>query len=194
MEKSGITEPTSPTLPADLGYVLSCAIEIAAKAHALQKDKEGKPYILHPLRVMMAVESLEDKIVAVLHDVIEDTSITASDLLIAGIPTHLVTDVEMVSRAKDSESHWDFIKRIVAVGSDRALRVKVADVIDNSDVRRTEFLDEKDCSMANRCVKTYRMLKDEQRRRDLVFPPGTRASGFQIGFSIAPAKVIKGDQ
>ncbi len=52
------------------------ALQIAAQAHEGQKDKDGQPYILHPLRVMNAVEDKTAKIVAVLHDVIEDTSVT----------------------------------------------------------------------------------------------------------------------
>jgi GTP diphosphokinase / guanosine-3',5'-bis(diphosphate) 3'-diphosphatase len=56
------------------------ALQIAAKAHEPQVDKHGQPYILHPLRVMSAVEGEEARIVAILHDVIEDTSVTADDL------------------------------------------------------------------------------------------------------------------
>jgi hypothetical protein len=56
------------------------AIEIAAKAHAGVKDKQGQPYLLHPLRVMMGVEGEEAQIVAVLHDVVEDTPISLDDI------------------------------------------------------------------------------------------------------------------
>ena len=56
------------------------AIEIAAKAHAGVKDKQGKPYILHPIRVMMGVENEATQIVAILHDVVEDTSVSMDDI------------------------------------------------------------------------------------------------------------------
>nr|WP_200931688.1 HD domain-containing protein [Paenibacillus sp. Leaf72] len=56
------------------------AIEIAAKAHEQQKDKAGHPYILHPLRVMLSLNTEEERIVGVLHDVLEDSRITADDL------------------------------------------------------------------------------------------------------------------
>ena len=55
---------------------LERAIAIAATAHAGQKDKGGHPYILHPLRVMLALQKEDERIVAVLHDVVEDTKIT----------------------------------------------------------------------------------------------------------------------
>lgn len=149
----------------DINSVLAKAIVIASKAHEGQRDKEGYPYILHPLRVMQSLQSFEDKVVAVLHDVIEDTPVTATDLEMNGIPQELVDDVVMVSRLSHTESHWQFIERICKHGSDRALRVKIADVVDNSDVRRTAMLDEKDTTMGNRCIKTFRLLDAESRRR-----------------------------
>jgi guanosine-3',5'-bis(diphosphate) 3'-pyrophosphohydrolase len=66
------------------------ALQIAAKAHEGQKDKSGLPYILHPLRVMMRVEGEEAQIVAVLQDVIEDTSVSAADLRQAGFSEQVV--------------------------------------------------------------------------------------------------------
>ena len=62
-------------------YFLEVAILIAVKAHMGQVDKAGKSYILHPLRVMQNVESIDAKIVAVLHDVLEDTDITLEILM-----------------------------------------------------------------------------------------------------------------
>src|SRR4051812_44801555 len=67
-----VQEPILPTIDK--------ALLIAAKAHEGQKDKDGQPYILHPLRVMNSVEGEEAKIVAVLHDVIEDSAVTEEDL------------------------------------------------------------------------------------------------------------------
>lgn len=69
----------------DLIDLLDNAILIATTAHLHQKDKAGMPYILHPLRVMFAVNTLEQKIAAILHDIIEDTHITLMDLENAGL-------------------------------------------------------------------------------------------------------------
>ena len=60
---------------------LSRAIVFAANYHAGQKDKGGEPYILHSLRVMMKMETEEEKVVAVLHDVLEDTEATEEEIL-----------------------------------------------------------------------------------------------------------------
>ncbi len=62
------------------------AIEIAARAHAGQRDKAGAPYIFHPLRLMLAVRGDEVRMAAVLHDVVEDTPLTFEDLLSEGFP------------------------------------------------------------------------------------------------------------
>ena len=69
---------------------LDLAIHIASKAHLGQVDKAGAPYILHPLRVMMKVSPDEHRIVAVLHDVVEDTSLTLDDLAHAGFSEEVV--------------------------------------------------------------------------------------------------------
>src|SRR5205823_8876269 len=89
------------------------ALQIAAQAHEGQKDKEGLPYILHPLRAMLRVQGEEAQIVAVLHDVIEDTSVTADDLLRAGFGEEVVAAVLCVTHRKD-ESYADYVVRCKA--------------------------------------------------------------------------------
>src|SRR5438874_7380825 len=86
------------------------ALQIAAQAHAGQRDKGGLPYILHPLRVMMAVEGEEGQIVAVLHDVLEDTAVTAEDLRQAGFSERVIATVLCVTRPK-GESYADDVVR-----------------------------------------------------------------------------------
>lgn len=73
--------PRSPDMT-----LLEKAIEIALKAHAGQKDKAGEPYILHPLRVMGMMSTVHERVVAVLHDVLEDTGIAWGDLFDEGVP------------------------------------------------------------------------------------------------------------
>ena len=63
---------------------LERALEIAAAAHAGQQDKAGQPYILHPIRVMLTVQTSDERIAAVLHDTVEDTAITFEDFVDAG--------------------------------------------------------------------------------------------------------------
>ena len=117
------------------------AIMIASIAHSGQKDKAGKPYILHPLRVMFSVETEEQKIVAVLHDVIEDTYIQAQHLREHGFSEDIINAIESVTK-KEGESRMDAAKRtkLNIIGT----VVKLADLKDNMDLSRIAIPTEKD--------------------------------------------------
>lgn len=112
---------------------LERAIAVATKAHEGQFDKGGVAYILHPLRVMARVTTPEQRIVAVLHDVLEDTPVTLSDLAREGFPLKILAAVLALSR-RDGESYEAFVMRL---GVDPLARqVKLADLADNSDLSR----------------------------------------------------------
>lgn len=124
--------PSIPELSTRRGVtereLLNFAIIVATSAHAEQVDAHNEPYIFHPLRVMGKVPSLELKIVAVLHDVLEDTSLTAADLLEAGLPHYIVDSVVAMSKMKDE----DYASYLVRLAKDPlALEVKLADIDDN---------------------------------------------------------------
>lgn len=122
---------------------LSRAIEIAVMAHAGQTDKAGAPYILHPLRVMLALQSEEDRIVGVLHDVIEDCPDWTPDRLRAeGFSDAVMTALAHVTKLAENEDYPLFIAR--AAQDPIARRVKRADLLDNLDVRRLTSVSEKD--------------------------------------------------
>lgn len=112
---------------------LEKAIEIAASAHAGQTDKAGQPYILHPLRVMLAVEGLEERMAAVLHDTVEDTDMTLDDLRRAGFSEDVVLAVDALTK-RDGETRIEAAHRAVVNPIARA--VKLADVADNMDLSR----------------------------------------------------------
>ena len=99
---------------------LDDAILIAAQAHRGQKDKAGAPYILHPLRLMLRVQSDDERMAAVLHDVIEDASYTLADLQQAGFPANVLAAVECLTR-KDEESYEGFVERVRLNTQARAL-------------------------------------------------------------------------
>jgi len=120
---------------------LEQAISIASLAHAGQSDKGGEPYILHPLRVMMKLKDEKQRIVAVLHDVIEDTDITHQDLLNQGLDSELANVILILTRRKD-ENYDEYINRICY--DELAMRVKLADLNDNMDMSRIDILTEKD--------------------------------------------------
>jgi len=108
---------------------LERAIALAASAHSGQRDKAGKPYIFHPIRLMLAVESLEEQLAAILHDVVEDTSVTLGDLRAEGFPDSVIVAVEALTK-RSGESRIDAAAR--AAANPIARRVKLADVRDNN--------------------------------------------------------------
>ena len=137
------------------------ALQIAARAHEGQKDKGGQPYILHPLRAMMSVQGEEAQIVAVLHDVIEDTSVTADDLRQAEFSEKVVAAVLLVTHNK-GEPYAEYVIR--CKGNDIARRVKLADLEDNSRPDRTILRPERlerDLARIRRYVLSYKFLTDQ---------------------------------
>lgn len=121
---------------------LKRAIQIAAEAHAGQVDKGGKPYILHPLRVMLAMTTDEERIVAVLHDALEDGPWPIEIALKHAqfSPAVMVALDALTKRPK--EAYADFIARVKL--NPLATRVKLADMRDNSDLSRIPNPTEKD--------------------------------------------------
>src|SRR5215217_9307971 len=109
------------------------AIKLALEKHHGQTDKAGEPYILHPLRVMAQMQTEVEQIVAVLHDVVEDSDVTLDDLRRMGYSEEIVTAIDHLSR-RDGESYDNFIQRIKP--NPLALRVKLGDLRDNMDLRR----------------------------------------------------------
>jgi (p)ppGpp synthase/HD superfamily hydrolase len=120
---------------------LERAIAIAAKAHEGQVDKAGAPYILHPLRVMFRVAATEERIAAVLHDVIEDTDITLEMLKAEGFPGTVLRAIDSLTR-RPGENYEAFVARAAADPIGRA--VKLADLEDNSDLSRISAPTKKD--------------------------------------------------
>jgi len=112
---------------------LERAIAIAATAHAGQVDKGGAPYILHPLKVMLRMSSLEERIVAVLHDVVEDCGISLEDLRKEGFSEAVLSAIESVTKVP-GESYEDFVERAAQNPIGRV--VKLADLEENSDLSR----------------------------------------------------------
>jgi (p)ppGpp synthase/HD superfamily hydrolase len=112
---------------------LERAIEIAATAHAGQLDKAGRPYILHPIRVMMSVSTSEERMAAILHDTVEDTNVSFDDLISHGFSDAVVSAVKALTKT-DGESRLTAARR--AVQNPIARIVKLADIADNMDLSR----------------------------------------------------------
>ena len=131
------------------------AIRIAVEARRGQKDRAGAPFVLHPLRMMFRMQTDAERMAAVLHDVVEDSEWTLDDLRARGFSDEVVEAVDALSR-REGESYEDFVER--AARHPVARRVKIADLEDNMDVRRTGTVTEKDTERLTRYHRAWRRL------------------------------------
>lgn len=138
---------------------LEKAIAIALKAHEGILDKSGKPYILHPLRLMMQMESEEARITAVLHDVVEDSTITLTDLAESGFSSEIIDALALLTHDKDAIPYEDYIEGIRS--NPLARQVKLADLEHNMDTRRLQApLSERDLDRLQRYRLAWDVLSD----------------------------------
>lgn len=137
---------------------LDTALALAVEAHRGQLDKAGQPYILHPLRVMARVSTPTERLVAVLHDVVEDSPTTLDDLRRAGFSDEVVRAVDFLTRRED-ESYEAFIERVA--GDPLARRVKLADLEDNMTLTRLAELDARAMERLGRYLRAYRRLTED---------------------------------
>ena len=135
------------------------AIEIATEAHKGQFDKSGKDYIEHPLRVMEMGKTEEEKIVGVLHDVVEDTPWTFEMLEAEGFSSEVIAALKCVTKISEKENYDDFIERIKK--NPLAVAVKINDLTDNMDIRRLPYLSDKDVKRLKKYLKAYKKLIGE---------------------------------
>ena len=139
--------------------MLERAIGIAVEAHKGQLDKGGNPYILHPLRVMMSVDFELEKIVAVLHDVVEDSDWTFEALLAEGFSNEVIEALKGVTKQSDNEDYESFIQR--AIRNPIGRKVKIADLRDNLDVTRIPDIGEKDLQRISKYKKALKILTEK---------------------------------
>lgn len=135
---------------------LEDAISLAVEAHRGQHDKAGQPYILHPLRVMMRLETEVERTVAILHDVVEDTPYTLARLRELGYSEEILSALDALTR-RPSESYEEFIERLRPQALAR--RVKLADLEDNMDIRRLRAVGPKEAERLSRYTAAWHRLK-----------------------------------
>lgn len=138
---------------------LERAIEIAVEAHRGQVDKAGCEYVEHPLRVMASGRTLEEKIVGVLHDVVEDSDWTFARLEAEGFSADVIDALRCVTKLSDSEPYDKFIARIKK--NPLAVAVKLNDLADNMDIRRLPYISEKEVKRLKKYLKAYKQLTGE---------------------------------
>ncbi|MDD2514625.1 MAG: HD domain-containing protein [Proteiniphilum sp.] len=134
------------------------AIGIALTAHEGQHDTHnGRPYIEHPYRVMNGGHTLQEKIVGMLHDVVEDSEWTLEQLATEGFSHEIVAAVDALTR-REGEPYEVSIRRVQADAL--ATRVKLLDLTDNMDIRRWEEVTEKDLERLQKYLKAYKQLTE----------------------------------
>ena len=121
--------------------MIDIALAIAKKAHAGQVDKAGIDYIQHPLYVASQVKTEQEKAVALLHDVIEDSDVTVDDLLVSGLSNEVVTAVQILTKKK-GQNYQEYLEKVKS--NNLARVVKLADLKHNSDLSRLKSVTDTD--------------------------------------------------
>ena len=131
------------------------ALKIAIKAHEGQKDKSGREYIMHPIRVAERCKSAKAKIVALLHDTFEDTEVTPAFLKEQGFPDEIVDGILSVTK-QEGETYEDFVCRAAKnpLGKD----VKQADLEDNMDIRRLKEISDEDAERLRKYLSAWQYI------------------------------------
>lgn len=139
----------------DYNELYDKALQIAVRAHKGQKDKAGHDYILHPIRVSERCDDPRAKIVALLHDTIEDTDVTADYLREEGFTEEIVEAVLAVTR-REGEEYDDYVRR--AAQNELGRMVKRADLEDNMDIRRLPELTDRDVERLRKYLRAWQYI------------------------------------
>lgn len=131
------------------------ALKIAIQTHKEQKDKSGREYIMHPIRVAERCKDPRAKIVALLHDTIEDTGVTAEYLRNEGFTDEIVNGVLSVTK-REGETYDDIVRRAAENALGR--EVKIADLEDNMDIRRLKEITEEDVARLRKYLRAWQCL------------------------------------
>lgn len=136
--------------------IIEKSLKIALQAYAGQTDKAGQTYILHPLRIMGKMETEDEMSVALLHDVIEDSKLTAQDLINEGIPSNIVNAVSLLTKS-DAQTYEEFIKNLAE--SPLAIKIKKTDIEDNINTLRLNEINASDLERVAKYHKAWKFLE-----------------------------------
>jgi (p)ppGpp synthase/HD superfamily hydrolase len=140
--------------------MLEKAIHIATEAHKGQKDKAGMPYILHLFSVMQRGQTVNEKIVGVLHDLVEDTTWTLEDLRQQDFSEEIIEAVRCMTKTPE-EDYETYLTKVKS--NSLALQVKLYDLQDNMNILRLEEIRENDVKRLNKYLRVYRELLQFQK-------------------------------
>ena len=138
------------------------ALIIAANAHTGQIQRNGEPYSLHPLRIMLQMETIPEKIAAILHDVIEDSDITLEMLQKEGFSDDVLKTVDLLTHY-EKDSYEEYIERLKSFPMAR--HIKIADLNDNMKIQRLKKVGEKDFQRLEKYHKHWKILIQEENEK-----------------------------
>ena len=133
------------------------ALKLCFEAHKEQVDKSGMPYVFHPFHLAEQMNTEETTIVALLHDLVEDTDYTIEDLVDMGFDKSITDAIALMTHA-DNVAYMDYVRAIK--DNPIAKTVKLADLNHNSDLTRLETVDEKALSRREKYLKAIAILQE----------------------------------
>lgn len=134
------------------------ALIFACRVYKGERNKGGEPYILHPLRVMLQMDTSEEKIIALLHDVLELTDCLPEELYDYGFSKRVVKGVECLTKTKDM-TYEEYIDRVASCKED-IIQIKLADLKDNMEMlNKSGNLSEKDIKRMEKYINAYNKLE-----------------------------------
>lgn len=144
-------------MPNSLQSLFEKALDMAYHSHKGQYDKAGQPYILHPLRLMLAEDDIKLKIIALLHDTLEDTAITIDELQTQGFTGEIIEAIITLTK-QPHENYSDYIKRVSL--NPLARQIKIADLKDNMDLTRLKEITPKDIERLQKYHQSLAFLEN----------------------------------
>lgn len=132
------------------------ALKLCFEAHKEQTDKSGMPYVFHPFHLAEQMETEETTIVALLHDLVEDTAYTVEDLADMGFSKAVTDAIALMTHTKNIE-YMDYVRRIKE--NPIAKTVKLADLNHNSDLSRLDIVDEKALNRREKYLQAIALLE-----------------------------------
>lgn len=133
------------------------ALNICFEAHVEQKDKSGLPYVFHPFHLAEQMETEETIIIALLHDVVEDSDISLEDLANEGFSKEIIEALALLTH-NDGSKYPDYVARIKK--NPLAKTVKLADLKHNSDITRLDVVDEKALERRKKYLDAIKFLEE----------------------------------
>ncbi len=133
------------------------ALKLCFEAHKTQYDKSGMPYVFHPFHLAEQMTTEETTVVALLHDLVEDTNYTIADLTEMGFPKAITDAISLMTHAADV----DYFEYVAAIRENPiAKAVKIADLTHNSDLSRLDVVNEKALKRREKYQKALKMLEE----------------------------------